>query len=470
MTDKIDRESAPLSTDVGVEQTLLPALVGLWMDPRFLFNAQARLQWCYAMLYLQTMLRATGLKLSPLAVPEDGDNRFASAEWEKNPFFAYQKQLYLLNAEHTREMIHRASERLSPPDRLALRIFADQILKSMSPSRFAMTSPEGWQETAKSGGFNLMRRFNKLLFNVDRASGAFRLRVSDAADYYPGGNDTYVCIAEGETRSSYHDIDALIKALRPHFEQGGFLERCEAPAVVKLHMAGGEFCGNAARCVAAWVANEYRTTRKHQDLVRYDCIEETGDELAFSIEVSGASRPLSARCVSQGEDLWVEVEMPTSSRLNHTHHEVEFNGKILSIDKVEMEGIVHLLIDRTQLPWQAAPSIQRKLLEHLDAQLDLSLEPAVGLIWHDSATGKPDISIDPVVYVRATDSLIYESACGSGSLAAAVAFGRGTTTHVKQPSQSEIVCRLVQDEKGTLRAAFISGIVELRGTFDAPAA
>lgn len=467
--------AAPLPGDLDVELAFVSASLAWWSNPLRLWWWHTDLQWSYLQLYAHAACRMAGVKLPPLVVPEEGDRRFLDAEWDSNPWFDYSKQLYLLNARQLVEAARKATSSLPMSQRLALRIIVDQTVKALSPSRFAMTSPEGWQETARTAGFNLARRFNRLLFDMDRRNGLFRVKVTDAADYHPGGNDTYLCVSEGETRSAYRDVDELIRNRQPHFEQGGFLEPCQSPAVTRLQMAGGEFCGNAARCVAAWVANEYFGKRRYADLIRYDAVEQVGNRLEFRIEVSGASRPLSAHCLRMGEDFWVEVEMPVGSRLRHTKHAVEFDGKPVPVHKVEMEGIVHLVIDQRKLPFNEAPSTQRKLLEKLETELQLSNEPAIGLIWSnaDDQRGAIDISIDPVVFVRATDSLIYESACGSGSLAAAIvhcsADKRSSTTSVKQPSANAIAARLVKKD-GVVQEAYISGVVELRGMFSAPAA
>jgi diaminopimelate epimerase len=457
--------AAPPIEELGLEQAFSMAMTRLLSDPMQLAQAQAILGMDYFRLFQRTALHLIGWRFPPIVVPESSDKRFRHKDWNENPFFEFLKQAYLLNAQHALKSIRRASSGMTKPERLQAEVFAHHVINAMSPSRFAMTSPDGWQETAREGGLNLVRRWNSLLFNLDQRTGLVKVGFTNASGLSPGGNDTYLCVSEGETRAAYENLDELIRYFRPHFEQGGFLEPCQSPAVVRLQMAGGEFCGNATRGLAAWVAHQYYGERSYARLVTYQNIVEDENGISFFVEVSGATRPLLVRCERRERQFWVEVEMPIWSRFTHSRHKVTVWGKSFELDKFEMEGIVHLLLDRRVLPFVGAPARQRQLLNALEAQLSLGDEPAIGLIWHSR-----ELAIDPVLYVRATDSLVYETACGSGSLALAAACASKATTALSiiQPSGNAIDCRFVRDDDENLQEAYISGTVELLGNFSVP--
>src|SRR5262249_23916786 len=111
-------------------------------------------------------------------------------------------------------------------------------------------------------------------------------------------------------------------------------------------------------------------------------------------------------------------------------------------------------------------------LKSLEVQLDLRQEPAIGLIWYSVGDGM--LTIDPIIFVRATNSIVYESACGTGSLALAYAWAsdvdkQSSQISIAQPSGFTIDCLFVRDPvNATIKASYISGIVELRGEFSVP--
>lgn len=318
------------------------------------------------------------------------------------------------------------------------------------------------------------------------ATLAENARRVELFDCFPGGNDTYLCIAGNQERSSYPRLDRIIRTRYPHFEQGGFLEPCQAPAVIRLEMAGGEFCGNAARSLGAWVAEQYLSGgQKYSHIVRYAAVTGSHHSLQFPIEVSGASRCLSVTCKPVAEGVWVEVEMPIQERLSLTRHEIPLGGRKVSVHKVELEGIVHVLCQGSSMPRCPDTASQSDFFHALEGALHLENEPAIGLIRYEEDQGHDGSwKIDPIVFVRATGSLVYESACASGSLAAAILLAsrcgdvlvepRGSESRVPrhtlvrhtfaivQPSLTAIDCTLLTDADGLIRQAYISGVVQTR--------
>jgi diaminopimelate epimerase len=268
------------------------------------------------------------------------------------------------------------------------------------------------------------------------------------------------------------------RSQHPRFEQGGFLEPSVNSTVVRLQMAGGEFCGNAALSVGAWAAQQFLNEKNFPKLVDYTRFTTQGSCLWFAIEVSGAKMPLLVQCKQCSDNkLWVEVEMPIIGEHRCTSHGFSFAGRMISLQKVCLDGITHILFDKRDFPEGYECSLE--FLRQIERTFDLQDVPAIGLIWFDkqcdceqacSFASSPacQFAIEPFVYVRGTDTLMAETACGSGSLALATAMAsrkqEKACFSILQPSESTIDCSLVIDPNADcIKAAHISSIVEMRG-------
>ena len=98
---------------------------------------------------------------------------------------------------------------------------------------------------------------------------------------------------------------------------------------------------------------------------------------------------------------------------------------------VELQGIVFLLVYGLRNAKKLKPS-KKSWLEKLS-----QTSPAAGIIFYSKQV------IQPVIYVKATRSLVWESACGSGSLALFALTGERL---VKQPSGATLQIS-TQDDK-----------------------
>jgi diaminopimelate epimerase len=289
-------------------------------------------------------------------------------------------------------------------------------------------------------------------------------KTMDIFDCFPGGNSTYLCFAEGIDRSEYVTVDSHIRECIAEFEQGGFLEKCRGENVVRLQMAGGEFCGNAARSAGALITHMFLNCKVHEDLVKYDRIVKDGEFYRFSIAVSGIGQPVGIKCKPLGDVFLTEVTLPMKAGIVATKHEVSIYGRSVIVQKVPLEGIVHVLIDEESMPFVEKFDDQVSLLRTIEKALHLENEPAIGLIWHSEEDSRRHI--DPLVFVRATGALIHETACGSGSLALAIALSGehgGDAFSIVQPSRYPIDCSLTVDSVSKeITQASLSGFVFIK--------
>lgn len=212
-----------------------------------------------------------------------------------------------------------------------------------------------------------------------------------------GGNATAIQILKAAAASAeaYAQLgkQQMAKMEQHGAEQAGFL----IPSIKHFEMAGGEFCGNAARAAA------------------YLLFKLTGNrQVSFTMsscpnQVEGQVKELGD---GKSDVTCTFVDLPTKGK------PVVANGGQPAM-LVDLGGIVHVVID-APFPKDRYEHIHRAITQ----ELHLGDREAVGVIWvSDTDKGK---RIDPVVWVKGIDSFFYESACGSGSIAAASTTGAKT--------------------------------------------
>ncbi len=160
-------------------------------------------------------------------------------------------------------------------------------------------------------------------------------------------------------------------------EQVGFIVPAEGNISGRLQMMGGEFCGNAARSFGYLLAMD-----------RY-----AGGVHTMDVEISGTPVRVTAD-LDQGS-AWADMPLPLGAE------PLEAAGTCLTL--VHCPGIVHAVAENTD----PDPDFVRRTLDVLKPR---GYE-AVGVLF---LTGD---HLTPAVYVTSTDSLVWESSCGSGATA-----------------------------------------------------
>lgn len=164
-------------------------------------------------------------------------------------------------------------------------------------------------------------------------------------------------------------------------EQVGFETAPALGGLYRLEMMGGEFCGNAARSFGYLKALEEFGTGEH----------------TINVEISGAESPVEVSVNLVEHTAF--AQMPVPVRLE----QVVVNGS--SYPVVMCHGICHLIaLGKT--------AEEVFVVSALDAMKHFK-QDAYGIMFLDARKG----TLTPAVYVPTTDSLIWESSCGSGSVA-----------------------------------------------------
>jgi len=115
-------------------------------------------------LMTQTYARLWGAD-APDVMP--GDGRFEDGAWSENLAFDALKQLYLITGQWLVEMAH-GMEGVDPDLSKRAKFWTQQAVNAASPSNFAATNPEVWQEIVRTGGANLVQGFQNLVSDLQK--------------------------------------------------------------------------------------------------------------------------------------------------------------------------------------------------------------------------------------------------------------------------------------------------------------
>ncbi|MDR1766561.1 MAG: hypothetical protein LBR77_10935 [Lachnospiraceae bacterium] len=237
-------------------------------------------------------------------------------------------------------------------------------------------------------------------------------------------------------------------------EQVGFLVAPKMGGQVRLEMMGGEFCGNALRCAGLYHALQEMGTRTTQRCAGlYHALQEMGTQGTrttqhFAGENDG-SLGVGTRTTQSGDNAYLALEeMGMQGTWTTTVVRAEISGCGHAMDvkvaiperravcfaeaqmplpalivphggfeaRVEFDGIAHFIV--------RDGAISEKAVERAVTYAKAQGLPACGVMFLDEAAGCLAgavrlYALTPVVYVRDTDSLVYESSCASGSSACA---------------------------------------------------
>ena len=244
-------------------------------------------------------------------------------------------------------------------------------------------------------------------------------------------------------------------------EQVGFVvppEGASAGAVIgsgsrhglwHLEMMGGEFCGNAARSFGLYAARKQGLRGKAE----------------VFISVSGADGPVQVEVdIEKGR---AAAEMPKPQALKT----LDYKGSPLPA--LIFEGITHIIAPGTPATAQTGggspPGFEanaevfyaiKVLAEKQLFPPGEDLPAALGVMFYDAAAG----FLRPAVYVRSTDTLVFESSCGSGCAALGAWLSRelrdGTVQYILSQSGGVIETEVFK-KAGEIVRLTIGGEVKL---------
>ncbi|MDR1575264.1 MAG: hypothetical protein LBS37_04590 [Treponema sp.] len=275
----------------------------------------------------------------------------------------------------------------------------------------------------------------------------------------PAGNITVLVLSPVSDRRERAALAAALLAdpdLRA--EQAGFVTPPEDGGLWHLEMAGGEFCGNAARAFGLFVAGQSGVTGRG----------------TVMITISGAPRPLPVFVDTAAGTAGLAMSGPLA--------ETSAVCGGFSFPVYVFDGISHAIAENIQPDERLLHSL-RESLDHPPAGLPADAgrpadagcpadagrladagrpADALGVMFYDSGRR----FMRPLVWVRATGTTVFESSCGSGSAALGVWLARnvrdgGETRSLAQPGGT-IETRVLK-RGGRVQRISIGGKVGLGG-------
>ncbi|MGY5805930.1 PHA/PHB synthase family protein [Rhizobium sp. LEGMi12c] len=180
--EKIDTVADPFTDMVKT----LSKVGEYWLsDPRRTLEAQTHLLSGYFGLWTKTMQRLSGDSSAEAESEPVKDRRFADEDWQKNPFFDFLKQTYLLTSNWAEKLVGDA-EGLDEHTRHKAAFYTKQITAAFSPTNFVATNPQVYRETIASNAENLVRGMKMLAEDISLGHGELRLRQTDMTKFAVG--------------------------------------------------------------------------------------------------------------------------------------------------------------------------------------------------------------------------------------------------------------------------------------------
>ena len=193
----------------------------------------------------------------------------------------------------------------------------------------------------------------------------------------PSGNLTAFVLNAVEAKARAAVAAQMMARCPEGFEQVGFIDEASLDTPLpRLDMMGGEFCGNATRAFALLAAGRRGL-----------------GETALSISISGAKAPVHVELDMRQGNAYADMPLPGALVTRMLGN--------LEIPIICMEGIEHAVV--CGLP--PTPQMAQAVLEVMPP------EEAQGVLFVQGAR------MTLMVYVRATDTRVWESSCGSGTVA-----------------------------------------------------
>ncbi len=200
----------------------------------------------------------------------------------------------------------------------------------------------------------------------------------------PSGNKT-IFVLDTCTRESYKYIGTkLLENENIDAEQIGFILPPTNGGDGRMEMSGLEFCGNASRSFALYLAI-------HKGIKGIAKIP---------IEVSGINSLLYVNVDTLNN--YTEIEMPLPIEIKNVNN--EFSNYTIVI----FEGIIHVVVLNLNPEIEIFNKIRDEILLSFDS-------PAIGVMFFDSDKK----FITPIVWVKDINTTYNEGSCGSGSAAVA---------------------------------------------------
>jgi len=252
-----------------------------------------------------------------------------------------------------------------------------------------------------------------------------------------------VFVVDALPRTKYFEIaNKIMNYNNIYAEQVGFIEKPilkNSNASARLQMMGGEFCGNASRSLAAVAVQR-----------GFLNIKEEQGKYIVPLEVSGLDEVIYCEVEQLSSNAYdVAIKMPLQKSMKEI--KVEYNDRVYKGIIVDLCGISHAVFltqDKT---------IEKEFFQKVKSEIKNFDYDAFGIMFFN----EKEEFMTPLVYVKETESLIWERSCGTGTVALGVVLSSikksNIDMNITQPGgQVKII---TEWEDGCIRSIILKGMV-----------
>ncbi len=126
-------------------------------------------------------------EVKPVIEPDSRDRRFKDKAWQESLIFDFIKQSYLLAARWAQQSAANV-DGLDSKTAQKIDFYTRQFVDAMAPSNFLMTNPEVIKKTLETGGDNLVNGLQRMLEDLEKSRGAFKVSMTDTTAFEVGRN------------------------------------------------------------------------------------------------------------------------------------------------------------------------------------------------------------------------------------------------------------------------------------------
>ena len=179
-------------------------------------------------------------------------------------------------------------------------------------------------------------------------------------------------------------------------EQVGFVEKALNPnAYCRLQMMGGEFCSNAVASLAAYLAYERRAINSEN---KFFC----------TLECSGIEQLIECEVLIFNQKFHVKIPMPLPCKIREEN--LVYQNINIKFGIIEYKGICHVVILDDYL------KVSEALIRYILYKYLKNKYLTKGISLFSEVTQ----SIRTLIYVRDTNTEIWENSCGIASASVAI--------------------------------------------------
>lgn len=221
-------------------------------------------------------------------------------------------------------------------------------------------------------------------------------------------------------------------------EQVGFVEKSLKGDFIRLQMMGGEFCGNATRSLAALAVDK-----------KYPYVKRKDNKYIVPIDVSGSEEIINCQVMKTNKENVYKSKINMPLPINIKEYKID----TYKLVRVDFPGISHFIVNDNEIKDREA------LYKLVKKEMDNKVYDAFGIMYYDYEKK----FMTPLVYVKGTDSLIWERSCASGTTAFGIALSYkdecNINKNIQQPGGDlEVSVEFIDNKIGNVS---LNGSVEI---------